>query len=304
MSAREPQAAGRPRFSAVIVTLNEELNIRRCLEHLAWCDERIVIDMHSQDRTRELAADLATTVLLQEPIPHMEFARNRGIDAATGEWILVVDADECIPAKLADRLREYVASDAEVAAIWIPRMNYCFGLPVPHATGFPDYQLRCFRRGAGTYPDRLHSAPGIQGRTAFLPIQDGVWIVHDRKGVTISDVVRKFDVYAEKEARTQLRDGQPFGGPLALLRIALSTFRFRFITARGYRDGVAGLVLSVLFAFYRFEVEAKAWELSGYDTRWDRDVRRLRSAGRLAWALAAEWGRRLTKRMRKTRSPC
>ncbi len=85
-----------------------------------------------------------------------------------------------------------------------------------------------------------------------------MWIVHDRKGVRISDVACKFDVYAEKEARMQLRGGQLFGGPLALLRTALSTFRFRFITARGYRDGVAGLVLSVLFTFYRFEVEAKA----------------------------------------------
>lgn len=303
MSVHDPQPARRPRFSAVIVTLNEELNIRQCLEHLSWCDERIVIDMQSQDRTRDLAAGLATTILVQEPIPHMEYARNRGIEAATGEWILVVDADECIPEKLADRLRESVETEAELAGIWIPRMNYCFALPVPHVGGFPDYQLRCFRRGAGTYPDRLHSSPNIDGRTVFLAIQDGVWIIHDRKGATIADVVRKFDTYAEKEARMRLQEGQGFAGPIALLWSALSAFRFRFITARGYRDGIVGLVLSVLFAFYRFEVEAKAWELGGYGTRWDRDVTRLRSPGRLVWALAAEGGRQLCKRMRTRRSP-
>ena len=145
----------RPRFSAVVVARNEELNIRRCLEHLAWCHERIVVDMTSEDRTRELAAPLATAILPQAWIPHMEFARNHGIDAATGEWVLIVDADELIPEKLVRRLEEHVAASPATAGVWIPRMNYFFGLPVPHTGGFPDYQLRLFRRGTGRYPDRL-----------------------------------------------------------------------------------------------------------------------------------------------------
>lgn len=296
-------ALGPPRFSAVIVVRNEELNIRRCLEHLAWCHERIVVDMASEDRTREIAAPLATAILPQEWIPHMEFARNRGIDAATGEWILIVDADELIPEKLARCLEEHVVANPATAGFWIPRMNYFFGLPVPHGGGFPDYQLRCFRRGAGRYPDRLHSAAVIDGPVAYLPVEDGAWIVHDRKGTTLTDVVLKFDTYAGKEARTQVAQGQPFGGPLAALWAGFSTFRFRFFTARGYRDGMAGLLLSVLFAFYRFLVEAKAWELSGFESRWDRDVRRLGSLPRLAWALAMEGARRILGRQRPTGSP-
>jgi glycosyltransferase involved in cell wall biosynthesis len=291
----------RPRFSAVVVARNEELNIRRCLEHLAWCHERIVVDMASEDRTRELAAPLATAILQQEWIPHMEFARNHGIDAATGEWVLIVDADELIPEKLVRRLEEHVAANHTAAGFWIPRMNYFCGLPVPHTGGFPDYQLRCFRRGAGRYPDRLHSAAVIEGGVAYLPVEDGAWIVHDRKGTTLTDVILKFDTYAGKEARTRLAEGQPFGGPLAALWAGFSAFWFRFITARGYRDGMAGLLLSVLFAFYRFLVEAKAWELSGFELRWDRDVRRLGPLPRLAWALAMEGVRRIFRRTRPTR---
>jgi glycosyltransferase involved in cell wall biosynthesis len=293
----------RPRFSAVVVARNEELNIGRCLERLAWCHERIVVDMASEDRTRELAAPLATAILPQEWIPHMEFARNKGIDAATGEWILIVDADELIPEKLRHGLEEHVGATPATAGFWIPRMNYFFGLPVPHTGGFPDYQLRCFRRGAGRYPDRLHSAAVIDGPVAYLPVADGAWIVHDREGTTLTDVVLKFDTYAGKEARTQLAEGRPFGGPLAALWAGVSAFRFRFITARGYRDGMAGLLLSVLFAFYRFLVEAKAWELSGFESRWDRDVRRLGSLPRLAWALAVEGARRVWRRKGPTRSP-
>ena len=131
-------------FSAVVVVRNEEALIRRCLESVAWCDERIDIDLDSTDRTRERAPALDIKIVPQAWIPHMEWVRNRGIERATGDWILVVDADKVITAKL----------------------------------GYPDHQLRCFRRGTGLYPDRLHSYPEIDGRTLFMPAEEDAWILH------------------------------------------------------------------------------------------------------------------------------
>lgn len=293
---------GHPTVSAVIITRNEEDHITACLEHLQWCDERIVVDMHSTDRTRERAEGLATKILLHDPIPYFDAARNQGIEAAAGEWILVVDADEIIPPQLAEFLRGHVATTVDVAGIWIPRMNYCFGLQLPHIGDFPNYQLRCFRRGTGLYPaDRIHCAPQIHGGTAYLPIREGAWIIHSRRNQTIADLVRKWDEYAEKEAGTRLKSGPVSRGPLDMLWAPLSAFRFRFFTKRGYRDGTAGLVLSMLFAFYRFEVEAKLWEAGGYGGQWDRDVGRLRSFPRTVWSLATHLGRRIWLRRRSRR---
>ena len=284
------------RFSAVVVARNEEALIQRCLESVAWCDERIVIDMDSTDRTRERATPLATKIVPQKWIPHMEWARNRGIELATGDWILVVDADEVITPKLAERLRAQAAAAGGAVGIWIPRMNTCFGRRLPHIGGFPDHQLRCFLRGVGHYPDRLHSRPQIDGPTIVLPPEEDVWILHARDGQTIGDLVRKWEEYADKEALARQHAGAAPPGPLAMFWAAASAFRFRFLVAKGYRDGVPGLVLSVLFAFYRFEVEAKTWEAAGYRRDGDATVRRLRSLWHLTAALIGHGLGRLSAR--------
>ena len=288
---------GSPSFSAVIITLNEEIHIQECLAQLQWCEERIIVDMQSSDQTREKAKDLATHVILHEPVPAFDFARNRGIEAASGDWILVVDADEIIPESLALQLRKRASTaHGDVVGFWIPRMNYCFGRPLQHAGGFPDYQLRLFRRGAGLYPERLHSAPDLRGKTLQLPIEEGEWILHLRKNASIRDLVAKWDEYAETEARNRVRAGGQFLGPLAMLWTFLSAFHFRFFRLQGYCDGMAGLIVSVVFALYRFEVEAKTWEAGGCGAEWDPDVHRLRSFPRALWALAVEGGRRLWRR--------
>jgi glycosyltransferase involved in cell wall biosynthesis len=292
---------GRATFSAVVVARNEETLIGRCLASLRWCDEVILVDMESGDATRARAEGLATRVVPHPLVPHMEFARNAGIACARGDWILVVDADETIPPPLAERLRA-LAADTAAAGIWLPRMNHGFGRRLPHIGGFPDRQLRCFRRGAGRYADRLHCAPEVAGPTVELPVEEGVWIVHDRDA-SIGELVRKWEEYADKEARHRVKEGAAFDGPLAMLWAGLSAFRFRFLTAGGYRDGMPGLVLSVLFASYRLQVEAKVWEARGADTGEDAAVRRLSSLPRLAWALARHGVGRLQRRERAGRAP-
>ena len=115
-------------------------------------------------------------------------------------------------------------------------------------------------------------------------------MLHLRKNAGIGDLVRKWDVYAETEARNRLAAGEAFRGPVQTLWAFLSAFRFRFFGLKGYRDGMAGLVISILFAFYRFEVEARTWEAAGCGTEWT--ARSIACARSRSWfgALAVEGG--------------
>src|SRR4030042_2907895 len=89
-----------PKISATIITWNEEKNIKRCLDSVKWVDEVIVVDM-SEDKTKEIAKKMGAKVFNHKYTFYVEPARNFALSKATGDWILIVDADEEITPELA-----------------------------------------------------------------------------------------------------------------------------------------------------------------------------------------------------------
>jgi len=101
----------RPKISAVVNTYNEEKNIDACLKSLNFVDEIVVVDMESQDKTKKIAKKYTDKVFNYEKIDYVEPARNFAISKATGDWILIVDADERVPRPLAVKLMEIAEKD-------------------------------------------------------------------------------------------------------------------------------------------------------------------------------------------------
>src|SRR5579883_1198418 len=117
----------RPRISAVINTLNEEKNLPFALQSVCtWVDEIVVVDMHSTDRTLEIAREFGARIFLHEPMGFAEPARAFALARATGDWILLLDADEVVPFSLSRRLLS-IAANNESDAVLIPWLNYVFG---------------------------------------------------------------------------------------------------------------------------------------------------------------------------------
>jgi len=124
--------------SVLVHTLNEEKNIRNCLETVKWADEIIIVDMYSDDKTTEIASEYTDKIFYHERMGYADPARQFGLEKASNEWILILDADELVPLKLKKRLETIIEEDLG-DIISIPRNNYFFGKVMRH-TGWGPLQ--------------------------------------------------------------------------------------------------------------------------------------------------------------------
>jgi glycosyltransferase involved in cell wall biosynthesis len=251
------------RISVVVNTLNEEARLPYALRSVhGWADEIIVVDMHSEDRTAEVARGFGAAVYLHPRASVVEPARAFALAQATGEWILLLDADELIPAPLAAALRQLAREDgADVARI--PRLNYMLGAPLRYTGWGPvqDRQLRFFRRGSIEASATIHAGlrPVEGARIIDLPDGPGRAIAHFSY-LDVEHFLEKLNRYTTVEA-AQARERGERAAPVRALMRAGKEFLARYLRHGGYRDGWRGFYLSLFMAHYRLATAAKLTEL-------------------------------------------
>jgi glycosyltransferase involved in cell wall biosynthesis len=243
--------------SVVIITLNEQRNIAPCLESVAWADERIVVDAQSSDRTTDLARAHTNKVFIR-PWPGYGPQKNFGIDQARGEWILILDADERVTDALRDEILGTIRSpsrEPEIVGYEIPRRNFFYGHWIRSGGIWPDHQLRLFRRVAGRYDDHLfHERLQLTGKIGRLAAA-----LDHHSMPSVGDHVRKMIRYTTLGAQEKLKRRNRIrawdvGGN------HLGTVLRTYVLRRGYRDGVAGMIVALFAGMHTFVKYAKAWE--------------------------------------------
>lgn len=247
-----------PRISAVINTRNEESNIRYCLETLKWCDEIIVVDMESEDRTVEIAREYTDKVFSHEIVLAFDIARKYAVEKATGEWILMIDADEMVPKALSNLLVEIVATD-KTDVVFIPFKTYIMGEWIQHTMWWPEYHPRFFKRGAFTFVETIHDYMQISesARKIYLEVTEKNAIYHFNYRDSCH-FVEKLNKYTDIEAKHLIERGEKF--KVRRLTWPLKEFWKRYVKHKGYKDGYRGFFLSIMMAFYRFLTLVKLWE--------------------------------------------
>lgn len=259
----------RAAISVTVNTLNEENRLPYTLRSVhSWADEIVVVDMHSDDRTREIAASFGAKVYLHERMGYVEPARAFAMEMATHEWVLMLDADEIVPASLSRRLREIVQNN-EADVTLIPRRNYLLGKPLDYA-GWgmqQDYQARFFKKGYFQFLDTIHQLGRIlkEARVLKLPPQAEYAVSHFNY-VDIAHFVEKMNRYTTIEAEAACKGGARTS-PFRALNKAIRKFIHVYLQRKGFREGWRGFYLAMLMAFYRFLVQAKLTELQQSGTR-------------------------------------
>lgn len=255
---------GRPRITGVVHTRNEEKNIARALRSLApMCDELLVADMGSTDRTRLIAEEFGARVLVVPEFGYVEPARALALAEVGTDWVITIDADEVIPPSLARRL-VVVATDEEADAVNVARLNFMFGAPL-RATGWaPDRHWFFFRRNALAVPDldgvRIHVGlrPHGSARVLELPASDELSVWHFNY-TDWAQFVTKLNRYTSIEA-SETPDDAVTSLPFLLRRLRAEVVD-RGIRGKAWRDGYRGGALVALMCAYRLVTWLKVRQL-------------------------------------------
>jgi len=248
------------RLSVVVQTKNAEQTLEQALRSVAFADELIVVDMESSDTTREIALKFTDNVISVKDVGYVEPARNDAIAKATGDWILLLDADEEISVSLGEKIQTLIATESDVACYFLPRKNMIFGEWVSDSGWWPDYQPRLFRSGAVTWKDEIHSRPLITGKTEKLPIDESLAIIHHNYA-TVSDFVDRLNRYTSITAK--LSKAESPTTKAGLISSYRSEFLRRIFMQGGIDGGYRSVLLSLLQANYELVVSAKRWENAG-----------------------------------------
>lgn len=252
-----------PSISVVFIVLNEEKHLPSALRSVEqWAGEIVVVDMHSDDRTVEIAQQYGAKVFYHERIAAFDGARDYAVRCACGDWILMLDADELVPKCLSDKLMK-TASNASAEIYLIPRANYFNGDLIRFAGwgAQQDQQMRFFKKGSLSLDATIHNFmhPRSGARLESLPYEDGAAIQHFSY-TDISQFYEKLNRYTSVEAQQARERGEKPSLFKAIIH-SLREFVARYIKKQGFRDGWRGLHLSLLYMIYRWTVYAKLREL-------------------------------------------
>lgn len=249
-----------PTIAAVVLTKNEQTDLPSCLKSLAWVSQLVVVDSGSTDQTLAIAKKHQAK-LYKRQFDNFAAQRNFALTkVADYDWVLFVDADEVVEPALAQELLSF-AQDIYLDGVELPRKNYIFGKWIKHSDWYPDFRLvfarpKLVKFEAGVH-ERLHFTRG-NGTT----IKANNHLVHHNYD-TVPEFVRKNLLdYPAVSAASLHAHGHRFTAA-DLVTKPIAEFMRRFFLTEGWRDGLFGLVLSLLMGVQTLVIYAYLWELQG-----------------------------------------
>lgn len=240
-------------LSVVIITLNEESRLEKCLESVSFADEIVVVDSGSQDRTVSIALSFRARVIQQKWLgfgPQKQF----GVEQASYDWVLCIDADEQVSPELAASIRK--AMEAPSANAWqMPRRNRFMGRWLKHGEGYPDLSLRLFHREHARWSDdQVHETV-----EADCPVgQLNGDLLHESEE-TLADYLTKQNRYTSLQAQSLFERGRIPGASRLVLSPVLRFIKF-YLIRQGFRDGLPGFVHICIGCMNSFMKYAKTIE--------------------------------------------
>lgn len=235
-------------LSVIIITKNEEANIKRCLESICWVDEIIIVDSGSTDNTLSIARQYTDKIIINEDWQGYGVQKQRALDHAHGEWVLNLDADESVSAELKNAIEKAMAMRSDAWRIPIQMVFYGQAL---HYSYSPARHIRLFKRQGAHYSKDLVHEKIVLPASAKID-QLTLPIMH-LSFQDLSHALYKMNRYSSYTAHMRLEQKQSTSFLKVLAASTWMFFRCYFLQ-RGFGDGKAGFLMAVFNAqgtFYR-----------------------------------------------------
>ena len=247
------------KLTVTVITRNESQHIAAALESVKWADEIIVVDSESTDDTVAIANRYTPRVIVRA-WPGYVAQKNFAAEQASNDWILSLDADERVSPELADEIRRMLAAPA-AAGYRIPRVTFHLGRWIRSTDWYPDYQLRLYNRRRARWTGRyVHESVRADGAVGKLRSELQHYAYRD-----LAHHVETMDRYTALAARQMFEDGRRANW-IDILVVPRLTFFRNYILRGGFRDGMVGLIISAMNAYYVGVKFAKLWELCSPST--------------------------------------
>jgi glycosyltransferase involved in cell wall biosynthesis len=244
----------KPRVSASIICRDEEHNIEDCLRSVAWCDEIVVVDSGSTDRTVELAQKHTGRVLFHE-WPGYVAQKNFALDQCSGDWVLSLDADERCTAELREAVERELPTADGLAGFEVRRHVKYLGRWINHGGWYPDWRLRVVRKGrarwGGTDP---HDKLIPEGPVRRLDAE-----IHHFTYRDFAHQIRIINHFSDVVSEDLFKRGKGIPVLRSLFRPPWKFFEC-YVWKLGFLDGFPGFVIAAGSAFYIFARYVKLWE--------------------------------------------
>jgi len=244
------------KITATIITLNEERNIARAIESLRCCDEILVVDSGSIDRTVELAEKLGARVI-ESPWHGYATQKNYAAEKACNDWILSLDADEALSESLEGEIWTLKKKGPNYDAYTMPRLAQYLGRWILHSGWYPDRKVRLYHRAKAKWVgDFVHESVEVNGRVGYLESN----LLHFTCD-SLSEHLKTMDRYTTLAAEELVSRKERIHISNMILDPAW-TFTRTYFFQRGFQDGLEGLTIAYMAALYTFLKYAKARNMS------------------------------------------
>lgn len=242
--------------SAVVLTKNEEKNIQRCLDSLKWCDEIIVLDDNSTDKTSEITKRYNVKFFTRSLDSDFSSQRNFGLEHSSGDWVFFVDADEEVSLSLQNEILALLHDQFTfVNGCLVKRIDHIFGTELRHGEQGSIRLLRLAKKDSGLWKGKVHEQWSIKGKKTILQNP-----LHHYPHASIGEFLREINYYTTLRAK-ELYEMRKTTNLFQILLFPFGKLVANYAVKHGFLDRTAGIVVALLMSLHSFLTRAKLWVL-------------------------------------------